>query len=276
MVKRSSGTDIAVDDSIVMWHSVLVVDGQNNVVAVEITNNPLDCWIQGAKAQIVMHKTRSKLCAAQICRYLRRHFEITAMSPVRRCTRTVEAKIGYACAGGYQYEPSERQPGYGLLGHIAAHSIAELLKESARGVNATRIRYTVYEVRSAGRTFRNVTHKYHSVEKRWRYSPPPGMHVHLMHVIGRYETMEQAQKQCDGFEQITDDLWPRFPDVEYIRRLLKLDEHGNIVWTVDSTPAVRPYAVPAVCIGPQVYTERQVRGVLETGEWLDGRKERVS
>lgn len=279
MVNRLGSEPLTVDEKIVMWHTVLLVDHDNRPTGVEVTNNPLD--FQGrestVKAQIVMHKSRSTQVSLQVARYVRRAFEMTAMSPVRRCTRAIEAKIGYACAGGYQYPPNERTPGIKLIAHIASNSIANLLKESAGGVNATRVRYTVYEVQSGTRVLRGITNKLHAVEAWWRYCPPPDLLVHRLTPLGSFQDRDKAEIICEGYERISDELWPKRPDIEYLRKIVKIDEHGEIVWTLDESPAVRRYTNnPLVCIGPRTYTDLRIKWALQTGEWRDHRRGRRS
>lgn len=270
-VKRSSGTDIAVDESIVMWHTVLEVAHDNEVVGVSITNNPLIFDATELKAQVVMHKTRSTNCAKQVARYVRRHFEVHDMTPVVKHTRPVEARIGYACAGGYQHEPNERTPGWGLFQHIASTSIADLLRESLGQDHASKYRWQVYEVRCGTRVLRGCTNRVPSVVARWRRTPPPGFNNPVVVLVGKFDTAEEAARYTEGYELVTDALWPRFPSPEYIEMILRRDARGTLIWAADGEPAVRPYAVRSVCIGPQVYTERQILGVMEHGEWIDGR-----
>lgn len=261
--------DLTPDKSIVMFHTVLVIGHDRNPSHVAITNNPLE---HTAYAQIVMHKSRSVQCCKQVARYVRRTFEIEKPVIVHKSNRIMEAMIGYACANNMQYPPTESTPGWGVFQHIAATPISKLLEEVAGGHNCGHRRYHVYEVRSAGRaTHRAITNKYHAIERRFRESPPDTIVSPDVVLVGHYPTQEQAQGALKDFPLAGDHLWTRQPSIEYLRKILKIDDNNEIVWTCDDTSAVRKYDFEAVVIGPHVYTEPQVRHALLHGVWIDRR-----
>lgn len=271
------GEELTVDKTVKMLHVVLQMGHDREPMGVAITNNPLE-FSPKVMAQIVMHKTRSHGCAVQVARYVRRTFEIEEAVTTHRSTRVVEARIAHVCMGGYQYGPENISERYlDAAKHIAATSIAELLEEVKNGHNAARVRYVVYEVR--GRLgghqvrLRGITNKMHSVERMYRQTPPDQMeHPDVVHV-GKFETMELAKAACGSFHPVLINLlWTRQPRIEYLKRIVKLDANGDLVFVADSTGAVRPYETPSVVIGPHVYTERQIRLALETGSWVDGRR----
>jgi hypothetical protein len=271
MATRDLGVTIDVRRDLVMYHTVLCVGHDREPVAVAITTNPTD---HKHYAQVVMHKTRSHGCATQVARYVRRRFEIEEPVMTHRAPRPVEAMIGYACAGGMQHAPTDRTPGWGVFQHIAATPIAELLREVAGGHNAARTRYVVYEVRSGSHSpHRGITHRYNALERRYQEAPPDQLVQPEVVQVGRYATMDEARDQTMGHMAATDFLWTRKPDPEYVRRILAVTlDRNEIVWRCDREPAVRRYDFPAVCIGPHVYTEFQIRHVLEHGAWPpDGR-----
>lgn len=268
MVERAEGGPLTVRKDLTMFHTVLCVDTDKSPIAVRITTNPLD---HPYYAQVVMHKTRSHGCAVQVARYVRRRFDIEDAVQTHRTPRAVEAMIGYACTRTAQYPPTDKTPGWGVFQHIAATPIRDLLKEVADGHNASRTRYVVYEVRS-GRIVvgRGVTHRYDALERRYREAPPDTWPNAEVFQIGRFASMEEANKACFGSIEITDKLWTRHPPALYVLKVL-IATPNDILWTCDRTSAVRDYDFRAVCIGPHVYTEFQVRHLIEHGVWVDGR-----
>jgi hypothetical protein len=265
MTERNLGVTIDVKRDIVMFHTVLCVDASKAPVAVAITTNPLDHRFY---AQVVMHKTRSHNCAVQVARYVRRTFGIEEPVATHRTARPVEAMIGYACTRSAQHAPTESTPGWGVFQHIAATPISELLKEVADGHNAARTRYVVYEVRSASReALRSVTHRFPALERRYREAPPDTLVSPDLVQISRHPTHEEAMAKCAGFGVAGEGLWTRKPSAEYMRKVLHATPE-DILWTHDGSPALRThYVMPSVCVGPHVYTEYQVRHVLEHGVW---------
>lgn len=259
---------------VVMWHVVLCVNSDKVPVEVACTTNPLQhSWY----AQVVMHKSRSKQCSQQVARYVRRTFGIEEPVTTHNFPRAVEAMIGYACAGGYQHPPDERTPGWGVFQHIAETPISKLLEEVAGGHNAARTRYVVYEVR--GTTLpvapRGVTNKFNSLEGCFRRTPPD-VHPNASVVqIARCSTHEEAAKHTGGHPKADLDLlWTRHPPADHVRRHLAL-VNDEIVWTCDGQRASRKYDnFEGVYFGNRMYTARQMRTLLETGEWVDGRRSR--
>lgn len=275
MVQRADGATISVNKNVVMWHSVLQVDYQNKVVGIEISNNPLIFDSKILKAQVVMHKTASTNVAKQVSRFLRRRYDLLAPAEVIKHPRPIEAMLGYACAGGLQHPPNERTPGWGVFQHIAITPIRLLLEEEPSAPGATRIRYTVYEVRCDQGVLRGITNKMNRVLLCWRQCPPDTLtNTDVVHV-GRYADYKDAEKNMDGHPWVTDRLWTRKPSQDYLRRILKIVD-GDLFWVADSTAAVRTYGNgEIVCVGPHSYPRRQIQWALEHGEWLDGRTSTV-
>lgn len=270
MVDRIGSGPLDVRKDITMFHTVLCISADKIPIAVRITTNPLD---HDHYAQVVMHKTRSHGCAVQVARYVRRRFEIEDAVQTKRTVRAVEAMIGYACTRSAQYPPTPQTPGWGVFQHIAATPISTLLKEVADGHNASRTRYVVYEVRTPlHKPLRGVTHRYEALERRYREAPPDRFYPHGADVvqIGRYATNEEAMRQVDPHMMASDLLWTRHPSMEYLHKVL-IATPNDIQWRCDRSSAVRDYDFRAVCIGPHVYTEFQVRHALEHGVWVDGR-----
>lgn len=262
-----------------MWHTVLCLDlSTGDPSRIAITTNPLEFDDTRFKAQIVVHKTRSQNCAVQVARYARRLFEIGDATIVHRSTRPLEAMIGYACTRTMTYPPSYVRDEFNeIVRHVAATPIAALLEEVRNGVNASRTRYIVYEVRAHdldGRSvrFRGVTNKMHSVERAWRQCPPDTLrNADIVHV-GKFATREEAEAKANETARLDEvgPLWTRRPSPEYMRRILRL-QGGDVLWTADGTSAVRPYENnPVVAIGPHVYTKDHVIYCLERGAWYDG------
>jgi hypothetical protein len=273
---QRAGESLTVDSKVVMWHTVLQIGHDKEPCGVAITNAPLEYDKAKVFAQMVMHKTRSMNCAVQVARYVRRRFEIADATTIHRSTRPIEVKLAYVALNGYQYGPDNVDAEYRqVVAHIADRSIAQLLEESKGGLNAARVRYIVYEVRATCQAepvrLRAITNKMHAVERLWRQAPPEGFtNIDIVHV-GKFETRQLAEAVLGSFGRAGDHLWARFPSVEYLRRILKFDENGDLVFTADSTGAVRPYDTPSVVIGPHVYTESQICHVLEHGTWFDRR-----
>ncbi len=270
MTERHQDAKIDVKRDIVMFHTVLCIDADRSPVAVAITTNPL---VHEHYAQVVMHKTRSHGCATQVARYVRRTFGIEEPVTTYRAPRPVEVMIGWAAAGGMQHAPQRDTPWHLIVEHIAATPIRTLLEECADGHNAARTRYVVYEVRSSSHpAYRGITHRFDALERRYREAPPDIM---LMMgggpevvQIGRFATMEEARTMLSGSMEAGDHLWTRKPSPNYVRRILALVENSDdIIWTCDETLATRQYDFNAVVIGPHVYTDYQIRHVLEHGSW---------
>jgi hypothetical protein len=279
MTDRNLGVTIDVRRDVLMYHTVLCVDQSGAPTAVSITTNPLD---HSYRAVVVMHKTRSHSCAVQVARYVRRTFGIEEPVQTHRAPRAVEAMIGYACTRTAQHAPGSYPDDiFRVAQHIAATPIKRLLQEVADGHKTSSTRYVVYEVRSRGhKPHRGITHRYDALERRYREAPPDMlayMNTDLVQ-IGRYATHEEADMQTVGFLRAGDFLWERKPRPEYVRHVLRATPDNDIVWTCDGQTAIRHYDFLAVCIGPHVYTEFQVRHVLEHGEWppngnsLEGRR----
>lgn len=253
-----------------MFHTVLCIGTDKAPTAVRITTNPLD---HHHYAQVVMHKTRSHACAVQVARYVRRRFEIEEPVQTYRAVRAVEAMIGYACTRTAQYPPTEATPGWGVFQHIAATPIADLLKEVANGHNASRTRYVVYEVRTPlHKPLRGVTNRFDALERRYLEAPPDRYWPQKVDIVqvGRYATADEAMRQIDPHLMASDHLWTRKPSIEYLHAVL-IATPNDIQWRYDRTSAVRDYDFRAVCVGPHVYTEFQIRHALEHGVWIDGR-----
>ena len=253
---------------VIMFHTVLCIDASKKPIAVCITTNPLE---HQHYAQVVMHKTRSHGCAVQVARYVRRRFDIEEPVTTLRAPRAVEAMIGYACTRSAQFPPNENTPGWGVFQHIAATPIAALLKEVADGHNAARTRYVVYEVRSAQHELlRGITHAFNALERWYKEAPPDTLIRPDIVQIGRFASQEEARSHLGQRPPAGDHLWTRKPPADYVRRILKL-VGDELQWTYDDAPAIREYDFRAVVIGPHVYTEHQIRYVLEHGVWVDGR-----
>lgn len=274
-VKRA-GEELTIDKTVKMLHVVLQMGHDREPMGVSITNNPLE-FGSNVMAQIVMHKTRSHGCAVQVARYVRRTFELENAVTTHRSTRVIEAKIAHVCMGGYQYGPENISERYvDCAKHIAATSISRLLEEVKDGHNAARIRYVVYEVRAMRQgqpvRIRGITHKMHRVEELYRRTPPDTLtNIDLVHV-GKFESIQLAEAAAGSFERASDHLWTRFPPIEYLKRVFKFDANDELVYTADSTGAVRPYDTPSVVLGASmVYSERQIRLAMKHGAWIDTR-----
>jgi hypothetical protein len=272
MTTRQSDTTINVRKDVTMHHVALCVNAKSEPVAVAVTTNPLE---HGHFAQVIMHKTRSHQCAMQVARYVRRTFGIEEPVTTHHAVRPVEAMTGYACHAGRQYPPQEDTPWHPIVLHIASTPIATLLKEVANGHNVARTRYVVYEVRCGADRLRGVTHKFNALERRYREAPPDAFGDRPCDIVqvGRFATQEEATRLAQECPSAGDHLWSRKPSPDYVRRHLGIRLSDNeISWIHDWSPAVRRYDFAAVCIGPHVYTEHQIRHVLEHGTWPpDGR-----
>jgi hypothetical protein len=171
-----------------------------------------------------------------------------------------------------QHAPQRDTPWHPVVEHIAATPIADLLREVAGGHSTARTRYVVYEVRSGVRRWRGVTNKFEALERRYREAPPDTLVDPQIVQVGRFATMDEARPHLVEGSCASDLLWTRKPSPDYVRRILKTSRTQGIVWTCDGAPAVRVYDFDAVVIGPHVYTEFQIRHVLEHGAWPpDGR-----
>lgn len=263
---RDLGVTISVRPGIVMWHTCLCVAQGGEPAAVVITTDPL---AHDHLAQVVMHKTRSHGCAVQVARYVRRRFGIEEPVTTHRAARPREAMIGYACTRAAQHPPSSYgEDVFEVVKHIADTPISVLLSEVAGGHSTARTRYVVYEVRGAPLPpRRGITHRFTALERRYREAPPDATPFSEVVQVGRHASREEAERQLVGFQPAGDHLWTRKPAPAYVARVLRIDANGDIVWTCDGTSAVREYDFRAVVIGPHVYTEYQIRHVLERGAW---------
>lgn len=270
-----AGNTLTVNSKIVMWHTVLQISHDRTPDGVAITNNPLEFDGKRHMAQVVMHKTRSHGVAVQVARYVRRRFEIEVPVSTHKANRPLEARIGSACTTAAQYEPNDRTPGWGVFQHIAATPVSRLLEECKDGHNAARTRYTVYEVRGTSPDgpvrLRGVTHRMNAVELRFRLCPPDTLKGADVVHVARCATREEAAKHGTVDHSVIEALWTKRPDPAYMRRVLRFDANGDLVWSADGTSAVRRYDFEAVVIGPHVHTRKHVEHVLRSGEWYAGR-----
>lgn len=268
MTERDLGVTIHVNKNVVMWHVCLAVGRDMAPRAVVLTQNPLE---GRDHALVVMYKTRSHACGMQVGRYVRRTFDVEVPCETHRASRPVEAMIGYTCHGGFQHPPETGAPWYPVILHVAETPIGRLLDEVRGGHNAARVRYSVYEIRCDGEaSHRGVTNKYNTVEDRFRRCPPDTLVRPDVVLVGRFATDVEARIACDGMPEAHDGLWTRRPSLDYLRRILRI-ENGELVWTCDGSAATRRYDFMAVVIGPHVYTATQVYWALEHGAWLDFR-----
>lgn len=252
-----------------MWHVTAQISQDNLPIAIFITNNP---YVHTDKAAVILHKTASKQCATQVARYARRTLHIES-APIKKHTVSREGMIGAAVTTMTQYQATKQTPCYNMVLHIASTPISQLLKEVEGGHNAARVRYVVYEVRTNGKPHgRFISNKTHSIDRMWNEAPPDKVVRPSVHVIGRFESRQEAELLANAFNPIVHaELWTRKPKIEWLRAYLKI-VGADILFVTTDESAVTQYAnTQMVLIGSHSYTKAQVMVVLKTGIWHDGR-----
>ena len=265
---RSAVGDMPVK-GITMWHTVALINHDNEVCGVEITTDPYD---HVHKAAIIMHKTRSRNVAAQVARFVRRATGVERVT-IHRSNVARDASIGFAVSRTMQYIPNDRTPCQDLVRKISITPVRDLLAGSDKSDNASRSRYFVLEIRTGAQVHgRFVSNKTHSVERMWREAPPDLAPRSELFNIGKFESHEDAKALAA--ENLVDyrTLWTRHCDPDRLRALLDLRD-GEWVFRRTGLVATRHYASGSlICIGPHTYTLRQIENAVNRGEWLDTRR----